>query len=432
MRVYILHCNRIIVMKIAIIGSGVSGLVSAYLLAPKHEITIYEKADRLGGHAHTQTITTKSRKIAVDNGFMVFNPGRYPNLVGLLKELGVESRETKMSFSVDIEDEISYRGDFPNGLFADRKNIFSIRFWKFLKEIIKFRKAAKKEIIEKNFPNEKLSEFIERYSLSKDLTNWFLYPMLSAIWSVKETNIVDNFPALSTFIFLNNHKLLDNTQPKWRTIVGGSIEYVTKIESVIKQLGATINLGFNISKVVRNVNGVEITANEITEQYDYLIVATHADSAIDLISDISKQEKSALEKFSYTTSRTVLHEDSSVFPKNKRLLASWNYMQSLDDPLATFTYSMNILQHIPKATPVYVTLNPHIDIDPNKTFAVEEYSHPQYNNDSLEGQKKIVNLQGKQNIFFVGAHLGYGFHEDGIESAVNVANLLGIKPSWQK
>ena len=350
MRVYILHCNRIIVMKIAIIGSGVSGLVSAYLLAPKHEITIYEKADRLGGHAHTQTITTKSRKIAVDNGFMVFNPGRYPNLVGLLKELGVESRETKMSFSVDIEDEISYRG---------------------------------------NFPNEKLSEFIERYSLSKDLTNWFLYPMLSAIWSVKETNIVDNFPALSTFIFLNNHKLLDNTQPKWRTIVGGSIEYVTKIESVIKQLGATINLGSNISKVVRNVNGVEITANEITEQYDYLIVATHADSAIDLISDISKQEKSALEKFSYTTSRTVLHEDSSVFPKNKRLLASWNYMQSLDDPLATFTYSMNILQHIPKATPVYVTLNPHIDIDPNKTFAVEEYSHPQYNNDSLEGQKGI-------------------------------------------
>ena len=180
------------------------------------------------------------------------------------------------------------------------------------------------------------------------------------------------------------------------------------------------------------MNGVEITANEITEQYDYLIVATHADSAIDLMSDISKQEKSALEKFSYTTSRTVLHEDSSVFPKNKRLLASWNYMQSLDDPLATFTYSMNILQHIPKATPVYVTLNPHIDIDPNKTFAVEEYSHPQYNNDSLEGQKKIVNLQGKQNIFFVGAHLGYGFHEDGIESAVNVANLLGIKPSWQK
>ncbi|MCX6727864.1 MAG: FAD-dependent oxidoreductase [Candidatus Saccharibacteria bacterium] len=421
-------------MKIAIIGGGVSGLVSAYLLAPHHDIMLYEKADRIGGHAHTLNIKEGQHNIAVDNGFMVFNPAMYPNFVGLLKELGISSNETTMSFGVHIPDEISYRGDIPYGLFADKSNLFRPRFWKFLLQIIKFRKVAKKVLSEKNDNNETLGKFLKKHKFSPDLANWFLYPMLAAIWSIQETDRVEDFPAKSTFVFLNNHRLLDNSRLKWRTISGGSIEYVSCIQAVLKKHKAKIILNANINSVKRGKNKVSVTNNGKVARYDYAIFATHADTTKQLLADITTEESSALGKFKYTTSRTILHKDTSFLPSNQKLLAAWNYTQNTKyarKPVATFTYCMNILQHIPNDTPVFVSLNPLVPIDQNKIYAQEIYTHPQYNNDSLVGQKQISDIQGKNRTIYTGAHLGYGFHEDGIESAVAAAKILGITPSWQ-
>lgn len=422
-------------MKIAVIGSGVSGLVSAYLLAPHHDITLYEKAERLGGHAHTLFIDEGGEKIAVDNGFMVFNPEKYPNLIGLLDELGVSSLETTMSFGVNIPGEVNYRGNIPGGLFADRSNLTSVRFWKFLVEVNKFRKAAKRALIEQEKTNETLDEFLTRYKFSTDLANWFLYPMLAAIWSIQETDKVEAFPALSTFVFLNNHRILETSPPKWRTIKGGSIEYVSRIQAALAKNEAKIILNAKITNVNRSKDKVSIAADGATQNFDHVIFATHADTAIQLLSDISTQEKLALQKFKYTTSETILHKDSSLLPANGRLLAAWNYTQtpkSKGKTAATFTYCMNILQHIPKSTPVYVSLNPIVPIDKDKIYAQEQYRHPQYNNDSLKGQREIASLQGKNRTIFAGAHLGYGFHEDGVESAITAVKLLGVNPSWQK
>lgn len=410
-----------------------SGLVSAHLLAPHHDITVYEKADRLGGHAHTLLIDEQQNKIAVDNGFMVFNPKQYPHFVSLLRELGVSSRQTTMSFGVHIPGQISYRGEIPFGLFADKSNLLNVRFYKFLKQIVAFRKAAKKALKDQNNTSKTLGEFLSDHNFSSDLANWFLYPMLAAIWSIQESAIVEDFPAFSTFVFLNNHKLLDNMSPKWRTVNGGSIEYVSRIHAAIKKHGATIMLNATITNIKRSEKSVAITSDGSTQQYDYVIVATHADTAMQLLSDISAQEKLALQKFSYTTSKTIVHKDTKVVPSNGRLLASWNYSQTTpagSKPITTFTYCMNILQHIPKDTPVYVTLNPLIQIDKDKIYAEEQYTHPQYNNASLQGQREIADLQGTNRTIFVGAHLGYGFHEDGVQSAINAAKLLGITPSW--
>lgn len=423
-------------MKIAVVGSGVSGLVSAYLASKHHEVTIYEKANRLGGHAHTITVNEDGKEIKVDNGFMVFNPDRYPNFVALLGELGVASQETQMSFGVTIPGEITYSGRFPNGLFADRSNIFNIRYIKFLLEILKFSRAAKRTLAKGNDDQSNLDQFLTQNNLSQDLANWYLFPMLSAIWSIKETSKVGDFPALSTFAFLNNHKLLDLTQPVWRTIINGSSEYVSKIENQLRNNGTTIVLNSNISSIKRSEDTVEIIANDITSTYDYVIMATHADTTIGLLSDLGEDERKALGKFKFSDNKVVLHNDTRLVPQNRRVLSAWNYTK-VDVPgdpeqRSVFTYCMNILQHIDMSTPMLVTLNPHFEIDQDKTYSVEEYSHPQYNLDSIEGQKEIKLLQSKRRTLYVGAYLGYGFHEDGVESAIKAVKYLGIEPSWQK
>jgi predicted NAD/FAD-binding protein len=422
-------------MRIAIIGSGVSGLTSAYLLSPSHEITIFEKSDRIGGHAHTIIVKEDGKKIAVDNGFMVYNPERYPNFVQLLNQLGVESIETTMSFGLEIPGEISYNSDLPNGIFAVRANIFNLRFLKFLYNITRFRKKARQALVNSPESTETLGQFLKNNNFNQDVANWFLFPTLSAIWSIKEIDKVNDFPAMSTFRFLDNHKLLNTTQPRWKTIKGGSIEYVSRVRKSIEDNGGGIMTKANVTSIKRSGDAIDIVVNGKEENFDYVIFATHADTTKKLISDISKEEKNALDKFSYTNNKTVLHKDRGLVPSNHRLLAAWNYTQKNDPTNGTsqtsFTYCMNILQHIPHDTPVFVTLNPKIDIDKNMIYAIEEYSHPQYNLESLDGQKAISKLQGKRNTFYTGAYLGYGFHEDGVVSAIQVAKKLNISPPWQ-
>ena len=417
-------------MKIAIIGSGISGLVSSYLLSPHHEVTLFEKDSRIGGHSHTQYIKEKGKTISVDNGFMVYNPQRYPNFVNLLRQLGVSSQETEMSFGVSIPDEIAYQGSFPQGIFAHKSNIWNIRFLKFLFGIIQFKKSAKKEMKKNMHNRETLGQFLARKHINNDVVRWFLFPMLSAIWSIEKVNKVSDFPAYGTFVFLDNHKLLDFSQPKWQTIIGGSIEYVSKIEAHIKKNGGKIYCNSRITKISRTYTKVDIAFNGKMQSFDYIIFATHADVTRQLLSDIHPEEKEALEKFSYSKNRVVLHKDKRFVPSHKKLLAAWNFIQKNDN--AVFTYSMNILQHIPLSIPVFVTLNPKEKINKEMIYASEDYSHPVYNLQTLEGQSRIKKLQGKYRTFYVGAHLGYGFHEDGVVSAIEVTKKFHISPPWNK
>lgn len=417
-------------MKIAVIGSGVSGLASAYLLAQHHEVTIFEKSDRLGGHAHTLHVSENGQDIAVDNGFMVFNPKRYPFFVRWMNELGIESVETTMSFSVNIPGSVHYEGS-PRGFFADRRNAQSPRFIRFIVGIVRFRLMAKRALRRGIAPDETLAEFLRRHAVSQDVASWFLYPMLSAIWSIQDPAKAGDFPAMATFRFLDNHRLLDFRQPTWRTILHGSEQYVEAVRKSLLDHNAVIRTGAIISAVTRTDSNVTITVDGKDEIFDKVIIATHADSARALISDITPKESKALNLFSYTTNRTVLHKDTSVVPDDDRLLAAWNYVQP-ESGKAVFTYCMNILQHIPRKTPVFVTLNPSVPIEKELVYAEEVYEHPAYTVDSLKGKDAITELQGQRNTFFAGAHLGYGFHEDGVQSAVDVARRLGVKVSWEK
>ncbi len=421
-------------MKIAIIGSGVAGLTSAYLLAPQHDVVLYEKDTRIGGHAHTNIIKENGKKIAVDNGFMVFNPKQYPNFIALLKQLEVETTNTKMSFGVQIPKSVDFNGSFPNGIFAKRSNIFNLRYLKFLKEIVRFRKLAKAELQKNPQNTESLGQFLRKHNISTDLADWFLFPMLSAIWSMKETSKISDFPALATFTFLNNHRLLSNTQPQWKTIVGGSIQYVEKIRKSIEENNGKILLSQKIIAITRTEDGVSIKTDSGTRSYDYVLLATHADTSLKLLKDATTVEKAALGMFKFSKNQTVLHKDTSVLPKNKRLVGAWNYTQksNLDGSRAVFTYSMNILQHIPNATPVLVTLNPTIKIPESMIYHTETYEHPEYTLKSLKGQELIQSIQGENHTLYAGAYLGYGFHEDGVFSAIKAVSKLGVHPTWQK
>jgi uncharacterized protein len=414
-------------MKIAVIGGGVSGLVSAYLLATHHQVTIYEKNDRLGGHAHT--VFVGSDKIPVDNGFMVYNPSRYPNFCALLDDLGVETMSTDMSFGVTIPGAISYSGKFPRGIFLDRANMLSLRYIRFLLQIVRFKKLAYRELKLRPNSSESLGQFLSRKLFGKDVIDWFLVPMLAAIWSIKDTQNIADFPAISTFAFMNNHRLLNLVRPKWRTIKGGSTRYVEKIKSHLLKHNVDIRLGQTIQSITRSKDKVTIVSSGLSLEYDCVVMATHADTAAKLLGDVNADEAAALSCFAYTDNTTILHRDSSQAPHDSRLLSAWNYRK--EKTHAVFTYCMNILQHIPFETPMFVTLNPMRKIDSAMVHHVEEYAHPQYSLSSISGQQKVGKLQGINRTYFAGAHLGFGFHEDGVVSAVKVAKLLGVEPTWK-
>jgi uncharacterized protein len=422
-------------MKIAIIGSGVSGLTSAYLLAEKADVTLYEANSELGGHANTHTAIIDGKHIPVDTGFMVYNPERYPNFVELLKRLDVKSQDTEMTFSAYIPDEVTYVSYFPRGIFVDIKNLFRIRFLRFLLEIVRFRKISLKVLEDKSISNDvSLEDYFKKNNFSSDLYSWYLVPQLSAIWSCPDKNKIAQFPALSTLVFLNNHKLLSQFQPTWKTIVGGSVEYVTKIESYLSEKQVLIHKNTPVMKVTRTETGAIVESSVGQIQYDLVVFATHAKEAKEILSDKTPEEEAALSCFGYSKNTTVLHSDARLLPKNKKAWAAWNYAvhkENLTDEKIVFTYNMNILQHIDKKYPLYVTLNSPIEIEKKLVHGMFDYEHPVYNLDSLRGQKLVSELQGKNKILYTGAHLGFGFHEDGVVSAIDALSVINILPPWQ-
>ena len=419
-------------MKIAIIGSGISGLSSALLLSQKHNITLFEIDKRFGGHANTVDITHKQNLISVDTGFIVYNKLNYPNLIGFFDFLKIETINSDMSFAVSARDgQLEYSGSM-TGIFAQKRNLFNIKFYKMLKDIIVFFMFGYKYAFQVK-ENESLGEYVKRCKFSEEFVNDHLIPMSSAIWSCPEREIL-NFPAKTLLTFFKNHQLINFIfRPKWRTVKGGSKQYVNKvIEKLKKNKKNKFVLNSKIKSIFSKNNKIEINLEKNTEIFDKVIMATHPDQTIKLIKNLDKQSTNILSKFKYQKNTVYLHSDKNLMPKNKKTWSSWNYISSKKEEKSSVTYWMNLLQKINNSLNVFVSLNPYIIPSKSLTYKKIIYEHPIFNSKTNEAQSKMIEIQGKNNIFYAGAWLKYGFHEDGIASAVNISKTLNVAVPWEK
>ena len=419
-------------MKIAIIGSGISGLSSALLLSQKHNITLFEIDKRFGGHANTVDITHKQNLISVDTGFIVYNKLNYPNLIGFFDFLKIETINSDMSFAVSARDgQLEYSGSM-TGIFAQKRNLFNIKFYKMLKDIIVFFMFGHKYAFQVK-ENESLGEYVKRCKFSEEFVNDHLIPMSSAIWSCPEKEIL-NFPAKTLLTFFKNHQLINFIfRPKWRTVKGGSRQYVNKVvEKIKKNKKNKFVLNSKIKSIFSKNNKIEINLEKNTEIFDKVIMATHPDQTIKLIKNLDKQSTDILSKFKYQKNTVYLHSDKNLMPKNKKTWSSWNYISSKKEEKSSVTYWMNLLQNINNSLDVFVSLNPYIIPSKSLTYKKIIYEHPIFNSKTNEAQSKMIEIQGKNNIFYAGAWLKYGFHEDGIASAVNISKTLNVAVPWEK
>lgn len=407
-------------MKIAIVGSGISGLGCAYLLQQQHDITLFEAENRIGGHTHTFPVQTQEGTQWIDTGFIVFNKLNYPNFTKLLEHLQIQIQPTEMSFSVHVaQTGLEYNGHDINGLFSQRKNLFKKTFWQLLWNIYRFNQAAK-QLIYNTKQNLTFKDFYRTLQLSDPCWNYYLAPMLSAIWSC-DLDKVSSMPAWFICKFLDNHGLLNiQNRPQWYTLVGGSHVYVKKI---LEKITCEILTETPVVSIDRHAQGVTIKTKSDSFEFDAVILATHSDQALSLISNITAEEQQALATIPYLQNQVTLHTDTALLPKNKRAWASWNYLLCKQNT-TTVTYNMNILQRLNCDTTYCVSLNQIEKVNPEKIIETFNYAHPLYSLNSLAGQKKIQELNGKNRTFYCGAYCGYGFHEDGLTSALRVVQKL--------
>ncbi len=417
--------------KIAVIGSGISGLGAAYLLQHQYDVTLFEKQHRLGGHARTVNVNYAGEEIAVDTGFIVFNYRNYPHLTAMFKHLDVPVKLSDMSLGLSLGGgKFEWGCQGLSAVFAQKSNIISPRFWGMIKDILRFNKCVHQ------FKNSNLTlgEILLQLKMGEDFKNRFLLPTAGAIWSCSPQQILD-FPASSFINFFDNHGLLTvNDQPKWWTVDGGSIEYVNRIAANFK---GEIKLNANISSVRRaddkNNVMVEVINDGEVMLFDEVVFATHSDQALRLLVDAGTDETNILSNITYQKNHAYLHRDNSLMPKRKAAWASWNYL--CDDVVdenahITLTYWMNRLQSIPHDKPLFVTLNPAKTPRDEMIYDQVTFEHPVYNQAALQAQTEMINIQGGRGVWFCGAYMRYGFHEDGLNSAVEVAKMLGVEVPW--
>lgn len=416
--------------RIAIIGSGISGISAAHRLQKKFSVSIFEKESRIGGHTNTVTLTTgPDAGTPVDTGFIVFNDRTYPNFINLLNDWGVASQVSDMSFSYwDRESDFCYAGTNFNGLFAKRRHLFSSRYWRFLKEITRFNRAGLDDLLRRGQELETmtLADYVQSLGLSEDFKRWYLWPMAAAIWSASQ-GLIDQFPASTFLHFFRNHGLLDlRNRPVWRTIKGGSHSYLKAFQN---SFTGQINHDEAAVKIIRHSQKIEIlTSQNRRHFFDAAVLACHADDALSLIENPTKLEKRLLGAWSYSKNRTFLHTDLSFMPNRRAAWASWNYVSDSEERIGdsvTLTYDMNRLQNLKTKRRYLVTLNPTREISKEHLIKEILYTHPQYTLDALQSQKHLHELQGTDRLYFAGAHFGFGFHEDGAKSGLEVAKLLG-------
>ena len=403
-------------MKIAIIGSGISGNTLAYYLNPHHQITLFESNDRIGGHSHTHHIDIFNQKVSVDTGFIVFNKKTYPNFLKLLHELKVPYENSAMSFSVkDSQKDFEYNGTSLNALFAQRKNFMNPRFYKMISEILRFNKSS--IILLSSDEEISLGDYLKRERYSDFFKKYYILPMGSAIWSSNIKTMME-FPAKFFIQFFNNHGMLNiNDRPQWLTISGGSINYVNKM---IEPFRKKIKLNQNIKYVERKKDHIVIHHKDRIEKFDWVFFACHSDEAFKLIKSPGLHEKNILKAIPYTDNEVVLHYDDHFMPKRKLAWAAWNYhIDDNSNSPASLTYNMNILQNLKTEAPLLVTLNPMQKINKKKIIKTLSYAHPQYSLRSIEAQSKYHLISGVNRTSFAGAYWGNGFHEDGVKSALD-------------
>lgn len=412
-------------MNIAIIGSGISGLTSAYLLNRHHEITVFESSDWVGGHTHTVNVTVEGESYAVDTGFIVFNDWTYPNFIRLLAQLGVGFKPTEMSFSVtDPDSGLEYNGNNLNSLFAQRRNLLSPGFWGMLRDILRFNKEALRDLEELRIkPDTTLDEYLQANGYGERFILHYIVPMGAAIWSMSMADML-GFPLQFFVRFFKNHGLLSvSDRPQWCVIEGGSSAYVEPLTATFRD---RIRLNCKVERVDRDEHGVVIHSSAGIERFDKVVFACHSDQALKLLSAPSAAERSILGALPYADNEVVLHTDTRLLPTRKLAWASWNYrLGGPGHTLAAVTYDMNILQGIQSATTFCVSLNQSAGISPFKVLAKYTYAHPQYSLTAVAAQARWGELDGAQHTYYCGAYWANGFHEDGVVSALRVASSFG-------
>ncbi|MFI8384198.1 NAD(P)/FAD-dependent oxidoreductase [Pseudomonas sp. NPDC079086] len=412
-------------MKIAIIGSGIAGLTSAYLLNRSHDISVFEAGDWIGGHTHTVDVQVDGQGYAVDTGFIVFNDWTYPNFIRLLSQLGVGFKATEMSFSVnDPVSGVEYNGHSLNSLFAQRRNLLSPKFWGMVRDILRFNREALNDLNQQRIPsNMTLGDYLKANGYSERFIQHYIVPMGAAIWSMSLNDML-GFPLQFFVRFFKNHGLLSvSDRPQWCVVEGGSSSYVAPLTESFKQ---HIRLNCAVTRVERDGDGVTVHSAAGSERFDKVIFACHSDQALALLAEPTRIEKEILGALPYADNDVVLHTDTRLLPQRPLAWASWNYRLGgpVDQPAAV-TYDMNILQGIQSDTTFCVSLNQTAAINPSKILARYTYAHPQYSLAGMAAQARWEELLGANHSYFCGAYWANGFHEDGVVSALRVAREFG-------
>ena len=410
-------------MKIAVIGSGISGLSAAYYLSKKHKVDLFEKEDHFGGHSYTLDILINEKKISVDIGFIVFNHQTYPNLINFFLENEVNIEKSDMSFSVSVQGtSFEYCGRGLKGMFSNKSNLFNVSFLKMFFDIIKFYNHCDR-ISDLN-QEITLGEFLKKKKLSKSFINYHLIPMVSAIWSMPPYE-ANNMPLKFFIKFFQNHGLFKlKKRPEWYTVSNRSKSYVNKI---LSKISGEHYKNYKINNVKRISTGVQVCYGGENEFFDYdkVVIATHANEALSLIENPLEEEENILSNFKYKENIAVVHTDENIMPKNKKVWSSWNsHVKSESPNKNSLTYWLNLLQNLTCNENIFLTLNPTSQISENKILKKVKFTHPYFDQNALDHQNKLNLLQNKKNILFCGSYFGYGFHEDGIKSSIDMLKFL--------
>ena len=412
-------------MRIAVVGAGIAGIYAAYKLALEHEVTLYEANGYIGGHTDTHHLTMEDGTYSVDTGFIVFNETNYPHFTSFIEDLGVRSQPSNMSFSVsDKRSGLEYNATNLKGLFCHRKNLVRPRFYRMMMDILKFYKHSP-ELLSSNDNELTIGAYLQSHGYGEDFVNNHIVPMASALWS-SPADTVTRFPARYFVAFMHNHKMLQVTgRPAWRTITGGSSQYVKAFE---REFHGSLRVHSPVREVKRSNSVVTIKTDADVGHYDSVVLACHSDQSLSILSDATEQERTLLGAIPYQENEISLHTDTALMPDHPDAWASWNVIkpQTKGNEFVV-TYWMNMLQSIGTSTPFLVSLNASHLINKDKVLLNRRYHHPVYTPESLRAQKALAEYNGYNNTYFAGAYMGWGFHEDGVRSAHQVVNALGEK-----
>ena len=404
-------------MKIAVIGSGISGLSAAYYLSKKYKVDLLEQDDHFGGHSYTYEINKNNRTISVDLGFIVFNELTYPNLLNFFKELGVAYEKSDMSFAVSVQNsKIEYGGKGLKGLFANKINILNLNFINMIREIIYFYKTAP-SILDKDIEQETLGSYLNKANSSKYFINFHIIPMVAAIWSMPFSKARDMPLKLFLNFFMNHGLFRLKNRPQWFTVSNRSKTYVNK---VLKNISGEYFKNYKVNKISRSADNVRIFIGNEHLDYDYVVLASHADQSLKMVDNPTLEEKRILGEFKYVPNKAILHTDEKLMPKNKLAWSSWNSISKEDLSETCVTYWLNNLQNLKCEENYFLTLNPIQKIDEDRIITKINFTHPYFNSQTAKLQKELFSLQGKKRTWFCGSYFGYGFHEDGLKSSIEM------------